>query len=179
MKECSKCKRLLSESSFKVKKGKPYYICKECEREYMLQYRRTNRKALNEQHREYMKKYKEENSDRMRTYSRNYYRTRNNIPQENYRGPNDSRYINNRKGKAYLYNIKYFYGLTEEEFNKMPKFCEVCGSTDRLCIDHNHETGKVRGILCCRCNAALGMLKDNPVYIDKLKEYLVNSLSED
>ena len=162
-----------------MKKGKPYYICKKCEREHMVEYRKKNRKELNKQHREYMEEYKKGNAEKIKTYAREYYRNKNNIPQENFRGPNDGRYLNNKKEKAYLYNIKYSYGLTEEEYNKMPKYCEVCGSTERLCIDHDHNTGKVRGILCGRCNIALGLLKDNPIYIDNLKEYLINSLSKD
>ena len=145
----------------------------------MVEYRKKNRKALNRQHREYMEEYKKGNAEKIKTYAREYYRNKNNIPQEDFRGPYDGRYLNNKKEKAYLYNIKYSYGLTEEEYNKMPKYCEVCGSTERLCIDHDHNTGKVRGILCGRCNIALGMLKDNPIYIDNLKKYLINSLSKD
>ncbi len=41
-----------------------------------------------------------------------------------------------------------------------PQCCEVCSSVDDLCLDHCHSTLKVRGILCRRCNAAIGMLGD-------------------
>lgn len=34
--------------------------------------------------------------------------------------------------------------------------CEICGSTDRMCIDHNHSTGKPRGVLCEGCNQGIG-----------------------
>lgn len=178
MKKCSKCGRILPLESFKSRNGRPYYICKECEKEYMTQYRKKNRAAINKQHREYMREYSVSHQEEMSAYARNYARERLGISPENFRGPNDGRYINNKKGKAYLYNIKYSYGLTKEEYEKLPKFCEVCGSTERLCIDHDHSTGRVRGILCARCNIALGMLRDNPVYIDKLKEYLINSLPD-
>jgi len=39
--------------------------------------------------------------------------------------------------------------------------CAICGSKERLCIDHDHETGFVRGALCNACNTGLGMFKDN------------------
>lgn len=73
------------------------------------------------------------------------------------------------------YNDFYLYHITPEEKAKLPKYCEVCGATietDRLCIDHSHTTGKIRGVLCHNCNTALGLLKDNPVRIEKLLEYI-------
>lgn len=49
--------------------------------------------------------------------------------------------------------------------------CEICGKTEkdngkRLAVDHNHETGMIRGMLCNNCNLGIGYLKDN---IDLLK----------
>lgn len=42
-------------------------------------------------------------------------------------------------------------------------------------IDHCHTTGKIRGILCMQCNTALGSLEDNPLKIEALLNYLLNS----
>jgi formate dehydrogenase maturation protein FdhE len=53
--------------------------------------------------------------------------------------------------------------------------CESCGRSDdkgRYVLDHNHQTGAVRGELCSNCNTALGMLNDNPVKINQLANYL-------
>jgi hypothetical protein len=50
--------------------------------------------------------------------------------------------------------------------------CEICGGTSKLCIDHCHETGAIRGRLCGTCNSGLGLLRDD---VDTLKaaiEYL-------
>ena len=44
--------------------------------------------------------------------------------------------------------------------------CAVCGVGGKLHVDHDHETGLVRGLLCGSCNRALGLLKDN---VDSLK----------
>lgn len=76
------------------------------------------------------------------------------------------------KSKIRLSQIKYNYNLTEEEYEALPKACEVCGNTENLCIDHDHITGKVRGVLCSRCNSALGLLGDSKEVILKLASYI-------
>jgi len=50
--------------------------------------------------------------------------------------------------------------------------CDICGSTESLHIDHCHDTGKIRGILCRDCNFGLGFLKDNVTLMGKAIEYL-------
>ena len=65
--------------------------------------------------------------------------------------------------------LKRIYGLTMQEFNDMleeqDNKCAICGkqhlAVATLCVDHNHETGHVRGLLCNQCNTSLGLLKDN------------------
>lgn len=53
-----------------------------------------------------------------------------------------------------------------------PANCEVCGIAASLQCDHDHATGKFRGWLCGACNRALGIVKDNPVVLQRLAEYL-------
>ena len=83
------------------------------------------------------------------------------------------------KNSAYKYSIKKNYGVTEEQYLKMFEAqkgcCAICKKqslqkSGRLAIDHCHITGAVRGLLCVKCNAGLGMLKDN---IDLLKSAIV------
>lgn len=75
------------------------------------------------------------------------------------------------------------YGLTEDQLMALVEtqrgLCAIC--KDRLkfgigaggaVIDHDHTTDKVRGILCTRCNVALGMLKDSPKNAISAAEYL-------
>ena len=50
--------------------------------------------------------------------------------------------------------------------------CEVCGELCYGYKDHDHKTGKRRGILCSHCNTGIGMLKDNPEIIRRALEYL-------
>lgn len=95
---------------------------------------------------------------------------------------------NTQKQKAYVkkHNLKKNYGITEEEYkNLLAKYdyrCAVCQQAEgepkiKLCIDHDHKTGKIRGILCSKCNAALGMLDDTPERIIKLFQYLSSRLT--
>lgn len=61
--------------------------------------------------------------------------------------------------------------LVVEQNNK----CAICGkegNPKRLCADHNHKTGKIRGLLCSHCNVGLGYLKDNIEYLKSAIEYL-------
>ena len=57
------------------------------------------------------------------------------------------------------------YGLTEGEYDRMlaeqDGRCAICKEQKKLCIDHDHKTEKVRGLLCNHCNVAIGMLKEN------------------
>lgn len=55
--------------------------------------------------------------------------------------------------------------------------CDICGTSHlelnkSLGIDHNHKTGKIRGLLCNSCNIALGSFRDNPEILEKAIEYL-------
>lgn len=59
------------------------------------------------------------------------------------------------------------YGLTDEAFafwlSKQDGVCGICrGPMVPICVDHDHSTGAVRGLLCSDCNKALGFLRDDP-----------------
>lgn len=71
------------------------------------------------------------------------------------------------------------YGMTQEQYDVMLRSqgggCAVCTRRPgvvRLPVDHCHDTGKVRGILCTQCNQALGQLQERADLIDKLAAYL-------
>lgn len=74
------------------------------------------------------------------------------------------------KTKQRVSDLKKFYGITLAEFNSLFSAqngkCKSCGTHQSelnrsLCVDHNHKTKKVRGLLCNRCNQALGLIKEN------------------
>jgi hypothetical protein len=71
------------------------------------------------------------------------------------------------------------YGVTPEQWELMSKrcgdACEICGGDNgdvALCIDHNHETGEVRGLLCHKCNQGMGLLGDSEERLLKAATYL-------
>lgn len=66
------------------------------------------------------------------------------------------------------------YGITIEVVQKIISrgACEICGSADRLHIDHDHVSQAVRGLLCHSCNNMLGRAKDRPEVLRRAAEYL-------
>lgn len=83
-----------------------------------------------------------------------------------------SRYIAKCKSCVYIVHIKMKYGLSEEDYNKLPKQCEICGDNVKLCVDHCHSTDNVRGILCDRCNVSLGGFKNSIEILRNAIRYL-------
>ena len=82
-------------------------------------------------------------------------------------------------------NLKYKYGITIEQrqhmFEEQKGLCACCGteiSTDRkakqsqACVDHCHDTGDVRGLLCHSCNKGIGGLGDNLEGVMNAVKYL-------
>jgi hypothetical protein len=78
------------------------------------------------------------------------------------------------------------YGLSVAEYETKLReqggVCAICGEREavkhqngqvrRLAIDHNHQTGNTRDLLCSRCNTTLGKFNDNPVLFEKAAQYL-------
>lgn len=88
------------------------------------------------------------------------------------------------------YNRLRTFGLTLEQFESMlaeqNELCAICGihmessggvmkngvQRTGVCVDHDHETGKVRGLLCGHCNKGIGLLRDDPVILAAAIAYL-------
>ena len=56
--------------------------------------------------------------------------------------------------------------------------CVICGSGEKLVVDHNHLTGKVRGLLCNHCNRGLGHFRDDPMLLEFAAQYLYASADD-
>lgn len=71
--------------------------------------------------------------------------------------------------------LKLRYGITEQDYNEMAEeqehACLICGEQKKLVVDHNHDTGEVRGLLCDRCNLRLGIIEDTE-WLQKALSYL-------
>jgi len=82
--------------------------------------------------------------------------------------------------RAWKAELKRAYNITPEDYYRMfesqKSVCAICkggsGRRSKLDVDHDHQTGVVRGLLCSRCNIAIGRFEDNPVYLRQAAEYL-------
>ena len=75
------------------------------------------------------------------------------------------------------------YGITSERYDKLlasqKGCCAICGTMDTgafkyFSVDHNHDTGKVRGLLCSRCNLVIGQARDSIQVLGHAIVYLAN-----
>ena len=95
------------------------------------------------------------------------------------------------KAQTRVYNLtsrlKTLYGITVAQYEALSLAqggrCAVCneaetvihhgnGQVKRLSVDHCHNTNKIRGLLCQRCNQVLGACKDNPELFRRLAVYV-------
>jgi Autographiviridae endonuclease VII len=89
------------------------------------------------------------------------------------------------KSRAVLRNQVFTrYGLTRESYNDLLEsqdgLCDICAEPMELpCIDHDHVTGEVRGLLCVSCNAAIGQFHDSVEVLESAIAYLRRDRSQD
>lgn len=124
--------------------------------EYLIRGRETTKA--------YSKRYWEANKLKLKALSREYRRT--------------------HKQKLLTQHAKYslkLRGFTSEQYQEVLKKqhykCAICGASlekfkKRFHIDHSHATGDFRGLLCVRCNMALGLFKDNTKLLREASSYL-------
>lgn len=82
----------------------------------------------------------------------------------------------------YAKYIQYMYGITIEEYEdkleKQKGVCAICTQPEtrktqrRLCVDHDHATGKIRDLLCQRCNSVIGYMKEDVKLLENAIAYL-------
>jgi len=138
---------------------------KERQRERMKRWRADNKDNI----REYQKAWREKNADHVAAYNAEYMATYYNLASSE-----QSRHRRNLRQ----------YGLTPDCFNSMwleqDGKCAICQCAmaprgrrkDAAAVDHNHATGKVRGLLCRGCNHGIGNLKDDPEVLKRAIQYL-------
>jgi len=178
---CPKCKvEKLAEDFNKSKNrsdGLSVY-CKDCNKEY----REINKITLSNKKKEYYKSVREEKLK----YNKQYFQ--NNISRCK---DNNKKYYENNKQKVIkrskVRRYKIDFGITLEDFDKRLSLqqnkCLGCGKelTEKgdACLDHNHTSGKVRGILCRNCNLAIGGAKDNIEILKKVIKYIIKYNTHD
>jgi len=87
------------------------------------------------------------------------------------------------KHQRFIHQMKYVYGVSEKEYSDMLDSqmgaCPICDDPlyygdmkMRPKVDHCHETGRIRGVLCHGCNTGIGLLKDKTEVLEKAIKYL-------
>ena len=142
---------------------------KETKQKYNSEYYSNNRKKILKQKQEYQK----DNREKLNLKNRKFYHE------------NDA-YRNKRIEKMKIYKrnwrLQNVYKMSEEDYNEMLKsqdnLCIICrkewGGKGIPHIDHDHKTGKVRGLLCQKCNQGLGMFCDDPNLLQCAAGYLLD-----
>lgn len=171
-KYCSGCKTTKPINRFYKRRGRPCGYaakCKDCRNQYHANYIKTpkGQYSLKESSRKYWLKYgKEYSKDPAKRAIKN---------------AAVAKYHKSEKGiqKRRDHHLRSKYGITIAEYNAIfesqNKSCAICGyqgENKNFHLDHNHQTGKVRGILCNPCNGALGLMRDNIETLEKAIQYL-------
>lgn len=135
-----------------------------------------------------MRDYYQRNKQRFQEYQRQTRDRRNARRRERY--ANDAEYraecirLSKQRDKESIrdYRLRKSFGITAAEYDALlaeqQGGCAICGTSEsagvsqRLHVDHDHESGDVRGLLCSECNLGLGKFRDNPDLLRIAIEYL-------
>lgn len=162
MKVCTRCKQDKPLDDFRRGRGYKNGIrsnCKDCDRLRLKEWRRTHpeqRKAQTKRRNEKQKKY-----------------------QSGFYDPDpEKRAIYQLKSRDA--HLRRKYGITLDEYNALHDaqggVCAGCRRVapngKNLCLDHDHQTGRARGLLCDDCNSTLARALDSPATLRRLADYL-------
>lgn len=130
------------------------------------------------------RRYNLENQDRLRAWRQQYWKKNKDILNQKRREKNrlipdaEKKRLNKlNKDKIRNHKLKYKYGISIEDERRMlavqGNACAICKNGDaRLVVDHCHATGKIRGMLCERCNHVIGHAKENTQTLENAIRYL-------
>lgn len=166
MKTCSRCGKEKDQNEFTIdnrSKDGRYSWCRLCKREY----RNQNKEAINLKRKVYDSIHKEEKRMRDHLYYEN----------------NKEKLLN----RSYVYCRNASYNITQKEFDEILEnqggVCAICGKEETsfgrvtkrrqpLSVDHDHNTGRIRGLLCKNCNHGLGSFFDDESLLIEAANYL-------
>lgn len=126
----------------------------------------------------YLQWWQKENREKAKGYASTSYRRNREqrlAYQRKYREENREKYLSCNRD----WHLRTKFGINLDEYERMREAqegkCAICRSEPRsreLAVDHCHETGKVRGLLCTLCNTALGKFQDDPELLAAAIAYL-------
>lgn len=175
---CKKCCKENSEKRYVKNKEKinaatkAYY---EANKEKICAHNKAREEAHPEKRKSYFKNYYLKNTEKINQATKAYYK--NNTEKIN---ALTKAYYESNPEKTFESKLKHKYHLTLEGYytllEQQDGVCAICGKTcktnERLSVDHNHSTGKVRGLLCRTCNLGIGHFQDSPEILSKALDYL-------
>lgn len=155
-------------------------------KKYHQEYYQKNRDTLLAQQKLRQQKAEAENPEQRKNYRKEYYQKNKERLLELQRERNRANYKANKhvyKARNRRAVLKQ-YGLTPDEYQDILDAqgggCAICTAsarTRKMVVDHCHQTGKIRGILCNQCNTAIGLLAELPGRIMEAADYLIRSSS--
>lgn len=167
--QCSKCGRKKDKNNL-VKKSP---LCKKCHSEYMKEWRNRNY----ERSKKISQEWKKNNIERVKKTNKEWQEKNKDRVNANRRSwiskPENREKINwMQRLKPYNLSLEEFNQLVDNQKNR----CGICNEKflDNSVIDHNHKTGKTRGLLCANCNHGLGKFKDSEWILNSAITYLKN-----
>lgn len=141
--------------------------------------RQEYNRRYHETHRKEFQAYQEKTRDRRNALRRERYRVDVEFREKMKAKTNAER--KRRDQQRPFYKRALTYGISEDVIEAMmDQGCAICGASVyaspslKLDVDHDHRTGKVRGVLCHDCNLALACFNDDPLAIEKALHYLLN-----
>lgn len=142
--------------------------CKSCDRAHSREYRQAHLAERQQKEAEYKRAHSDEDKARAREYYHKH--------KKDYQS-----YIKRNPHVHWRSNLKRNYQITPEDYERILVIqggkCAICGRDRQefpkpLVVDHDHDTGKVRGLLCPNCNHGLGRFSDSIDVVAKALEYL-------
>jgi Recombination endonuclease VII len=173
LQHCSKCKQWLPESAYSPSQwGKKYTRCKTCRARYERSKYARNPEKYKARARRWEKSNPEKSKQQERTwYERNRERALENANKWQKENP-ERRFRHKLKDRFGLTSDQYYQLLKEQNFRCAGCLRKPSELKIRLAVDHCHDTGKIRGLLCTRCNYLLGRLEDTFEGSKRLSTYL-------
>jgi predicted nucleic acid-binding Zn-ribbon protein len=180
-KRCTKCGEMKHISEYSLSQGRHRSRCKSCESESFRKWREANHEKVKEA----LSKWKKENVEKVRKHRNDSQkRCRKHASEYHYKWRKRKGQTETRKQM----NRRFIreYGITLEQYEEILTIqggkCAICGRSEPgkseskqafFCVDHCHETGKVRGVICRRCNIGIGHLMDSVDLLSKAIFYLM------
>lgn len=151
-------------------------LCSACHESKPIDQFHKNQHRCKKCQSKYHADWREKNKEKRAEYQRDWYKDNREAVQKQHQ-----EYYQNNKDAFRKNERKRRYGLTDEQYQEMyakqEGKCAICrcedmGGKNGLHVDHDHEAGKVRALLCAQCNQGLGKFRDSVPTLQRAIAYL-------